>query len=116
MTFNLILLGLVAAAHASAADEPAQNQKGSNKVERTVEKAGTTLGKTADNAEKAVKRGAAATEKAIDSAGKKTGAALGRTAEKVEKKVIQGAKATEKAIDSAGKKVGEWFKDKTKSD
>jgi hypothetical protein len=72
ITFALILVGLVAAADASAADEPATKPKSSSKVERAVENAGAALGKTADKVEKKVKKGAAATEKAIDSAGKKT--------------------------------------------
>jgi ElaB/YqjD/DUF883 family membrane-anchored ribosome-binding protein len=72
IAFVLILLGLVAAAYASAADEPEKKPKSSNKVERAVEKAGAALGKTADKVEKKVKKAAAATEKAIDSAGKKT--------------------------------------------
>jgi hypothetical protein len=73
ITFVLILVGLIAAAYASAADEPEKKPKGSNTIERTVEKAGAALGKTADKVERQVKKGAAATEKAIDSAGKKTG-------------------------------------------
>jgi hypothetical protein len=73
ITFTLILLGLVAAAYASAADEPAKKPKTSNTIERAVEKTGAALGKTADKVEKKVKKGAAATEKAIDTAGKKTG-------------------------------------------
>jgi len=72
ITFVQILVGLIAAAHASAADEPAKKSTSSSKVERAVEKAGAALGKTADKVEKKVKKGAAATEKAIDSAGKKT--------------------------------------------
>jgi hypothetical protein len=73
ITFTLILLGLVAAAYASAADEPEKKHKSSNKIERAVEKSGAALGKTADKVEKKVMKGAAATEKAIDSAGKKVG-------------------------------------------
>ena len=69
----LIPLGLLAAAQAHAADEPEKKQKSSSKVERSVEKAGASLGRTADRAEKSVKKGLAATEKAIDTAGKKTG-------------------------------------------
>lgn len=73
ITFALILAGLVAAAYASAADEPVKKPKSSSKLERSVEKAGAAMGKTADKVEKKVKKGAAATEKAIDTAGKKTG-------------------------------------------
>jgi ElaB/YqjD/DUF883 family membrane-anchored ribosome-binding protein len=72
ITFTLILIGLVAAAYSSAADEPVKKSTSSNKVERAVEKAGAALGKTADKVEKSVKKAAAATEKAIDTAGKKT--------------------------------------------
>ena len=70
--FVLILLSLIMAAQACAADEPAQKQKSSNKVERAVEKAGAALGKTADKVERKVKKGATKTGEAIDSAGKKT--------------------------------------------
>jgi len=72
ITFALILAGLVAAAYASAADEPAKKQKGSSTIERAVEKTGAALSKTADKVEKKVRKGVAATEKAIDTAGKKT--------------------------------------------
>ena len=73
ITLVLILLSLIAAAQARAADEPAKKQKGSSTIERAVEKAGAALGKTADKVERKIKKGAAATEKAIDTAGKKTG-------------------------------------------
>jgi len=73
ITIVLILVSLLAAAPARAADEPAKKSKGSNKVERAVEKAGAAVGRTADKVEKKVEKGAAATGKAIDSAGKKTG-------------------------------------------
>ena len=71
-TILLILLGLITAAQAGAADEPAKKQKGGSAIERAVEKTGAALGKTANKVEKKVRKGAAATEKAIDTAGKKT--------------------------------------------
>jgi hypothetical protein len=70
---TLVVSCLIAAAQTHAADEPEKKQKGASKVERTVEKAGASLGKTADRLEKSVKKGLAATEKAFDTAGKKTG-------------------------------------------
>lgn len=69
----LILFGLIAAAQAGAADERARKQKGGNKVERAVENTGKSLGNTANKVEKKVRKGAARTADAIDSAGKKTG-------------------------------------------
>ena len=72
-TFALILAGLLAAAHAGAADDPATKPKSSNTIERKVEKAGAALGRTADKVEKKVIKGAAATEKAINTTGKKVG-------------------------------------------
>ncbi len=71
--FILMFLSLIAATQTRAADEPEKKPKSSNKIERTVEKAGDALGRTADKVERKVKKAAAATEKAIDSAGKKTG-------------------------------------------
>ena len=69
----LVLLSLITAAQARAADEPGTTQKSGGKIERTVDKTGKTLGKTADRAEKSVKRGLGRAEKAINSAGEKTG-------------------------------------------
>lgn len=69
----LILLSLITAAPARAADEPAKKEKSGNKLERAVEKSGKTLGKTADRVEKSVKKGAQKTEKAINNTGEKTG-------------------------------------------
>jgi hypothetical protein len=71
--FALILLCLIAAAQAHAADESKEKEKGSNKIERTAEKAGAALGRTANRAERGVMKGVAATEKAINTAGRKTG-------------------------------------------
>jgi hypothetical protein len=73
ITFALILAGLVAAAHAGAADEPAKKPDSTNKIDRAVEKSGAALGRTADKVEKKVIKGAEATEKAINTTGKKVG-------------------------------------------
>lgn len=72
-TFALILAGLVAAAHASAADEPATKSKTTNTIEQKVERAGAAMGRTADKVEKKVIQGAKATEKAINTTGEKVG-------------------------------------------
>jgi hypothetical protein len=72
-TLQLTLLALIAAFQSHAAEEPSKSAKGSNKIERTVEKTGAAMGRTADRVEKSVKKGAARTADAIDSAGKKTG-------------------------------------------
>ena len=68
----LLIAGLIAAASASAADEPEKKPAGSSKVEPTVKKTEKAIGKTADKVEGSIKKGAAATEKAMESAGKKT--------------------------------------------
>lgn len=70
--FVLILMSSIAAAQVRAAEEPAKNAKGTSSLERSMEKAGAALGRTADRAEKSVRRGAARTADAIESAGKKT--------------------------------------------
>jgi len=72
ITFALILVSLIAAAQARAADEPAKKTKSSNKVERAVEKASAAMGRTADKVEKKVKKGVDKTTKAIETAGNKT--------------------------------------------
>ena len=70
--FFLVLLGMIAALPAGAADEPADKQKGSNKVERALDKAGAAVGKTADKAVDGVKKGVDKTTKAMENAGNKT--------------------------------------------
>ena len=70
--FALVLLILMAALPARAADKPEDKSKSGNKVESSVDKAGAAMGKTADKVEKSVKKGANKTEKAINSAGNKT--------------------------------------------
>ena len=69
----LVLLSLITAAQARAADEPGTTQKSGGKIERAVDKTGKTLGKTADRAEKSVKRGLGRAEKSINTAGEKPG-------------------------------------------
>jgi hypothetical protein len=68
----LLIASLLAAASASAADEPEKKPASSSKVEHMFKKTEKALGKTADKVEGSVKKGAAATEKALESAGKKT--------------------------------------------
>jgi len=68
----LLIASLLAAASASAADEPEKKPASSSKVEHMFKKTEKALGKTADKVEGSVKKGAAATEKAMESAGKKT--------------------------------------------
>ena len=68
----LLIAGLLAAASASAADEPEKKPASSSKVEHMFKKTEKALGKTADKVEGSIKKGAAATEKAMESAGKKT--------------------------------------------
>ena len=69
----LALLGSVASVPASAADAPAEKSQGGSKLERALDNTGKTLGKTANRAEKSVKRGLSKTEKAINTAGERTG-------------------------------------------
>jgi len=71
-TCVLLIAGVLAAASASAADEPEKKPASSGKVETAVKKTEKAIGKTADKVEGSVKKGAAATEKAMESAGKKT--------------------------------------------
>ena len=68
----LLIAGLLAAASAGAADEPEKKPASSGKIETTVKKTEKAIGSTADKVEGSVKKGAAATEKALESAGKKT--------------------------------------------
>ena len=68
----LLIASLLAAASASAADEPEKKPASSSKVEHMFKKTEKALGKTADKVEGSVKKGAAATEKTMESAGKKT--------------------------------------------
>jgi len=68
----LLIAGLLAAASAGAADEPEKKPASSGKIETTVKKTEKAIGSTADKVEGSVKKGAAATEKAMESAGKKT--------------------------------------------
>jgi hypothetical protein len=70
--FALILLCLIACSAGSSCGRIQEKQKSGNKIERTVEKAGAALGRTADRAERGVMKGVAATEKAINTAGRKT--------------------------------------------
>jgi len=70
--FTFVLLTLIAAAPAYAADEPAKKEKSGSSIERTFEKTEKALGKTAVKVEKSVKKGLTRTEQAVDSAGKKT--------------------------------------------
>jgi len=70
--FFLVLLSLFAALPAHTADEPADKQKGSNKVERALDKAGAAVGRTADKAVDGVKKGVDKTTKAMENAGNKT--------------------------------------------
>lgn len=69
----LVVLGSIAAGLAQASEAPTERSKGSSKAERALENTGKALGKTADRAEKSVKRGLSRTEKAINTAGEKTG-------------------------------------------
>ena len=69
----LILSCLVAAAPAQAADEAAKKQKGNSKLERSIDKATAAAGRTAEKAERGVKKGYDSMEKGINTAGKKTG-------------------------------------------
>ena len=71
--FAFFLLSFIAAAQVGAADEPTKPAKGTSAIERSVEKAGSAMGRTADRAEKSVKKGAAKAADAVDSAGRKTG-------------------------------------------
>jgi ElaB/YqjD/DUF883 family membrane-anchored ribosome-binding protein len=90
----VILLGPLAATQVFAADndKPAEKSKGGSAIERGIDNTGKKLGKTADSAEKGVKRGLKAAEKGINTAGEKTG----------------------KAINSAADKTEKWVKEKTK--
>ena len=70
--FFLVLLGLIAALPAGAADGHADKPKGGNKVERALDKAGAAMGRTADKAVGGVKKGVDKTTKAMENAGNKT--------------------------------------------
>ena len=69
----LVVLGSIAAGPAQASEAPAEKSRSGSKAERALENTGKALGKTADRAEKSVKRGLGKTEKAINTAGEKTG-------------------------------------------
>ena len=71
--YILVVLGSVAAGPVQAADQSAGTSKSSSKAERAVDNTGKKLGKTADRAEKSVKKGLGRAEKAINTAGEKTG-------------------------------------------
>jgi hypothetical protein len=71
--FVPVLIGLIAALPAQAADNPPEKSKGGSAAERAVDKAGKAIGKTADRATKSVGRGLKKAEKAVNNAGEKTG-------------------------------------------
>lgn len=71
--YILLVLGLIVAGPAQAADASAEKSTSGSKAERALDNTGKALGKTADRAEKSVKRGLFSAEKAINSAGEKTG-------------------------------------------
>ena len=69
----VVVLGSIAAGAAQASEAPAEKSRSGGKAERALENTGKALGKTADRAEKSVKRGLSRTEKAVNTAGEKTG-------------------------------------------
>ena len=71
--FLLVLLCLIVALPARAADEPANKGTGPDKMERGLDKTGKAIGKVADKAVNGVKKGVDKTGKAVEKAGHKTG-------------------------------------------